>query len=141
VTQLWQWKSVGPRDLHKERETGAGTASVGSFRSFRYFELPAWVDTGNCSVERPCFLLDHIKPPVQSIAAEPAERVSSNRCELGQRGSCLTHTRTSMAAVLVVTTVSLSQGARAVTQLCRYFHYTDTSLIRHHQPPRTTQGP
>jgi len=21
------------------------------------------VDTGNCSVERPCFLWDHIKPP------------------------------------------------------------------------------
>ena len=29
-------------------------------------------------------------PPVQSIAAEPAKRVSSNGCELGPGGSCLT---------------------------------------------------
>ena len=34
-----------------------------SFRCFRFFELPAEADTGNCSVERPCFLSDHIKPP------------------------------------------------------------------------------
>ena len=34
-----------------------------SFRSFRFFELPTWADTGNCSVERPCFLSDHIKHP------------------------------------------------------------------------------
>jgi len=29
-----------------------------SFRSFRFFELPTQADTGNCSVERPCFLSD-----------------------------------------------------------------------------------
>ena len=37
-------------------------------------------------------------PPVQSIAAEPAKRVSPNGCELGPGGSCLTHTRTSKSA-------------------------------------------
>jgi len=34
-----------------------------SFRSFRFFELPAWADTGTCPVEKKCFLSDHIKPP------------------------------------------------------------------------------
>jgi hypothetical protein len=38
------------------------TASPQS-RSFRFFELPTEADTGNCSVERPCFLSDHIRPP------------------------------------------------------------------------------
>ena len=32
-------------------------------RSSRFFQLPTWADTGNCSVERPCFLSDHIRPP------------------------------------------------------------------------------
>jgi hypothetical protein len=40
-----------------------------SFRSFRFFELPA--DTGTCSAEKPCFLSDHIQaPPVERVAAE-----------------------------------------------------------------------
>ena len=34
-----------------------------TFRSLRFFELPAYADTGTGSVERPCFLSDHIKPP------------------------------------------------------------------------------
>ena len=34
-----------------------------SFRSLRLFELPTQADTGTCSVERPCFLSDHIRPP------------------------------------------------------------------------------
>ena len=37
-------------------------------RSFRFFELPTWADTGNCSVERPCFLWITSGPPVQRIA-------------------------------------------------------------------------
>ena len=36
---------------------------VQSFRSSRFFELPTKADTGNCSVERPCLLSGHIKPP------------------------------------------------------------------------------
>ena len=32
------------------------------FRSVRIFELPTLADTGICSVERPCFLPDHIRP-------------------------------------------------------------------------------
>ena len=37
---------------------------VGAFRSFRVFELPTKANTGNCSVDRPCFLSDHIRPPL-----------------------------------------------------------------------------
>ena len=36
-------------------------APVEAFRSFRFFELPPYADTGNGSVERPCFLSDHIR--------------------------------------------------------------------------------
>ena len=31
-------------------------ARRGQVRPFRFFELPTQADTGNCSVERPCFL-------------------------------------------------------------------------------------
>ena len=34
-----------------------------SVRSFRFFELPTQEDTATGSVEMPCFLSDHIKPP------------------------------------------------------------------------------
>ena len=33
------------------------------FRSFRFFELPTKAGTGNCSVERPCFLFTHTRTP------------------------------------------------------------------------------
>ena len=36
---------------------------VSNFRSFRFFELPTYADTGTGSVKKPCFLSDHIKPP------------------------------------------------------------------------------
>ena len=34
-----------------------------AIRSFRFFELPLWADTETCTVERSCFLSDHIKRP------------------------------------------------------------------------------
>ena len=37
------------------------------FRSFRFFELPTKADTGTGSVERPCFLSDHIRPPLLTL--------------------------------------------------------------------------
>jgi hypothetical protein len=43
-----------------------------SSRSFRFFELSTYADTGPCPAERPCFLLDHIMPPV-------AEELRQNR--------------------------------------------------------------
>ena len=50
---------------------------VWSFRSLSFFELPAKADTGNYSVERPCFPSDHIKPPWSrcSRATRPARSV------------------------------------------------------------------
>ena len=51
---------------------------AGSFRSFRFFELPTQADTGNGSVERPCFRSDHIKPPCTPGIAPMAEGIAPN---------------------------------------------------------------
>jgi len=39
---------------------------------YKVFELPTQADTGNCSVERPCFLWDHISPPCTEYALGPS---------------------------------------------------------------------
>ena len=53
----------------------------GSFEFSRFFELPTKADTGTGSVERPCFLSDHIKPPCTEDRGRTGQRVSSNGCE------------------------------------------------------------
>ena len=51
-----------------------------SFRSFRFFELPTKVDTGTCSVERPCFPSDHIKAPCSPNFIRKARNMKPTLC-------------------------------------------------------------
>ena len=60
-----------------------------SFRSFRFFELPTKADTGICSVERPCFLSDHIRPPSRWCSWEAGIWREGERERLG---SCVSRT-------------------------------------------------
>ena len=59
--QTWRGVPVARSGCHssfRKRGRADGMASstpgtgLSSFRSFRYFELPTWADTGDCSVER-----------------------------------------------------------------------------------------
>ena len=58
-----------------------------SFRSFRFFELPTQADTGNCSVERPCFLSDHIRPHCTEYRGNRLKGILTQAYELGPGGS------------------------------------------------------
>ena len=62
------------------------------FRSFRFFEFPTEADTEHCSVERPCFLLDHIKPPCTEdrpkVVSHKAYEAGPSRFRPGVPRSC-----------------------------------------------------
>jgi hypothetical protein len=58
------------------------------FRSFRFFELLTEADTETGSVERPCFLSDHIKPPCTEDCGRNRLKGALNRAyELGPGGA------------------------------------------------------
>ena len=50
-----------------------------SSRSSRFFELPTQADSRNCSVERPCFLADHIRPPCTEHCGNRLEGILNRR--------------------------------------------------------------
>ena len=60
------FKAVSWIDAHNHNVSTEGftilmdAETLRSFRSFRFFELPPYVDTGTCSLEKPCFLSDHM---------------------------------------------------------------------------------
>ena len=64
--------SNGQTRLRRARRSG---------RSFRFFELLTQADTGNCSVERPCFLSDHIRPPCTEYRGNRLKGILNRACD------------------------------------------------------------
>ena len=62
-------------------------ALINRLRSCRFFELPTQADTGNCSVERPCFLSDHTRPPCTEDRGNRLKGILNRAFELDQRGT------------------------------------------------------
>ena len=58
-----------------------------SFRSFRFVELPTKAETGNCSVERPFFLSDHLETPCTEDGGNWLNSILNRAFELDQRGT------------------------------------------------------
>ena len=67
-----------PQNSGTERHLDERPRATTSFRSFGFFELSTWADTGTCTVERPYFFSDHTRPPCTKDRGRTGSRVSSN---------------------------------------------------------------
>ena len=71
-------KERGGKPPGRQGKAGGKAGAGLPFRFLRFFELPTWADTRNCSVERPCFLSDHSRLPCTEDRGRTGSRVSSS---------------------------------------------------------------
>ena len=74
---------VLPRQLRMH--VCSGMLTSGSFKSCRFFELPPKADTGTCSLQRPCFLSDHIGQAMNRRVHQATDSILESRVGRGVR--------------------------------------------------------